>query len=115
MGWGLARITKLKLNEGVNGLRIGEDKESKKDEGLLDDDFKGWWSKINKRVLGWGLERMTNLEKNEYGDDIGKNGKVKKYLEINGWGLERMTMLYKNKGVRGWGFGKVTEFDEMKE
>ena len=112
----MERITKLKLNEGVEGMRIGEDKESKKDEELLDVIIKdGEVCKINKRVLGWGLERMTNLEKNEYGDDIGKNGKVKKYLEINGWGLERMTMLYKNKGVRGWGFGKVTEFDEMKE
>ena len=38
----MARITKLKLNEGVNGMRIGEDKESKKYEGLLDDDYKGW-------------------------------------------------------------------------
>ena len=49
----MERITKLKLNEGVEGRRIGEDKESKKDEELLDVIIKdGEVCKINKRVLG---------------------------------------------------------------
>ena len=49
----MERIAKLKLNEGVEGMRIGEDKESKKDEELLDVIIKdGEVCKINKRVLG---------------------------------------------------------------